>query len=170
MKTRARGEHEGPPVERRLPATSAAPVSLEAGDGRTHFAMARELAVELEGRRRSLTLGGSLLMIPATAGATLAISAAVGVSGFWLPVCALAGLTIGLSISTVAMAVSNLIGGALVRHRYLRQARALGLSDERVEEAWREAERELDERSRARLLRRPDAIVPLALDDGTRQG
>ena len=58
---------------RELPTTSAAPVSLAGADTRSHVAMARGLASELEGRRRTITLGGSLLLIPASAGATLAV-------------------------------------------------------------------------------------------------
>lgn len=169
MTGRVRDRSEGRLAKRQLPATSAAPPTLEAGDSRSHFAMARELAADLEGRRRSVTLGGSLLVIPATAGATLAISAAVGVTGFWLPICALAGLTIGLSLSTVTMAVSNLIGMAVVRRRFYWHARQLGLSDARIEEAWRDAEEELEARSRARLLRGRDAMVTLALEDTSRR-
>lgn len=153
----------------RPPSTSAAPVSLAARDDRSHVAMARELAVDLEGRRRSLTLGGSLLVIPATGGVTLAVSAAIGVPSVWLPVCTLAGLAIGLSLSAVTMAVSNLVGGAAVQRRFWRQARALGLGDAQIDQVWRDAESELDQRSRARLIGGRGAMVTVALDERTPQ-
>lgn len=168
MKASQRGRSEDARASRQLPATSAALPALAAGGGRSSLVAAREMAADLEGRRRSLTLGGSLLVIPATACATLGVSAAVGVSGFWLPVCALAGLTIGLSLSTVTMAISNVLGLAAVRRHFYRQARALGLSDAHVEEAWRAAEDELEARSRARLLGGRDAMVTLALEDPLR--
>ncbi len=148
-----------------LPSTSAAPVSLAGGDPRSHLAMARELASDLEGRRRTLTLGGSLLLIPGSAGVTLALSAYLGVTGIWLPVCALAGLAIGLTLTTVTMAGANLLGAPAVRRRYRRQARALGLGEHEIEQAWQEALAELDAKTRARLAQRPDAMVAPALEE-----
>lgn len=158
-----------------MPSTSAAPVSLSGGDTRSHFAMATELAMELEGRRRSLTLGGSLLLIPASAGAALVASAIVGVGGIWLPLCALAGLAIGPALTTAAMAASNVVGAPAVRRRYWQHARELGLSEAQIEDAWQAAQRELDDRARARLSARRDGMVapaaePLESSERPRQG
>lgn len=158
-------------VRRELPpSTSAAPVSFAGGDTRARLAMARELATDLEGRRRTITLGGSLLLIPASSGVALVASALVGVSGIWLPLCALAGLAVGPALTTAAMAAGNLIGGPAVRRRYWREARELGLSEAQIEDAWHAAERELDERARARLSERRDGMVPLSDGEQSRLG
>lgn len=153
-----------------LPVTSAAPVSFVSGDTRAHFEMAKELAAELEGRRRTYTLGGSLLLIPGAAGIALAASALVGVSGLWLPLCALAGLAVGPALCTAVMAATNLLGGPAVRRRFAQHARELGLSDDDIERAWSEATTALDERARARLSGRREAMLPLARDEQPGQG
>lgn len=137
-----------------IPATSAAPASGTLRDRSALVKLAADLAVDMEGRRRAVTLGGSLLWIPGAGAFVLALSAALGVSGVWLAVCALAGLATGPALTTASIALFSLVGVPTVRLRFAQRARALGLSPDEVEEAWLRATSQLDAEVRERLGRK----------------
>lgn len=142
------------------PVTPAAPASSALGDRPALVRVAAELALDLEGRRRAITLGGSLLWIPGAAAAVLALSAALGVRGVWLALCALAGLATGPALTTASIALLSLVGTPLVRVRFRRRARALGLSEVEIDVAWERATAELDAEVRGRLGRaRPEGAT-----------
>jgi hypothetical protein len=136
-----------------LPATSAAAPSGGGGDPQALRTLASELALELESRRRALTLGGSLLLIPACGGVVLAGAGALGVPMVMLPVCLLIGLSIGPALTTASLALGNLIGAPGARAIFCRHVRALGIPAEDAGEIWREAVLVVDARARERLLR-----------------
>ena len=140
-----------------VPATSAAPVSQALGDREALVKLASDVAMDLEGWRRAITLSGSLLWIPAAGGAVLALSAVVGVRGVWLFLCTLAGLAAGPALTTASIALLSLVGLPAVRSRYRRRARGLGLTRDEVEEAWRRATLALDAEVRERLGRKEKA-------------
>jgi hypothetical protein len=114
---------------------------------------AESIALELEGRRRSATLGGGLLLIPAAAGAATAFSAALGIPVTWLPLCALLGSAIGPALTTACIAASSVFGVPALKQVHRRRCRALGLSSEEIEAGWRSAGIILDEKARRRLGR-----------------
>lgn len=137
----------------RLPVTSAAPASQRGADPRAVRSVAEEIAVELESRRRTITLGGSLLFIPAAAGGVLAVSAALGVPMAFLPVCALIGLSIGPALTTASLALGNIVGLPRARRAFRKRALALGLPPSEVDETWRTATRVVEARARERISR-----------------
>lgn len=133
------------------PTSSAAPMSLAPGDRSARLQLARELALDLEGKRRLVTLGGGFVWIPLCGLAALLLSAGLGVRGVWLVFCGLAGVAIGPALTTSSIALLSVVGVPLVRGRFRRAARQLGLSADEAEQAWQEASGQLDERARARL-------------------
>lgn len=138
------------------PATPAAPAArggLLGTDSRAVRTAAEDLAIEMEGRRRSITLGGSLLLIPAAGGVALAVAALAGVPAIWLPLLTLTGLSAGPALTTLSLAGLNLVGGPLVKRRFNRRSQRLGLPADQIEQTWRDAMGIVDASARARLGR-----------------
>jgi hypothetical protein len=143
----------GPPAAR-LPSTSAAPHSEGGVDPSAARLASTQLAVELESRRRTITLGFSLLLIPTSAALVLTGATVIGVPMVWLPVCVLAGLSFGPALTATSLAMLNLVGAPRVRRRFRANAQRLGLPAHEVDEVWRQALDTVDANVRARLSRR----------------
>jgi hypothetical protein len=135
------------------PASPAAPGGVRPVAGRAGRALAEEIALEIEGRRRTWTLGGSLLLIPAASMAALAGAVGLEVEVVWLPLCALAGLSAGPALCTASLALANVLGAPQARRVFRQRARALGLGEEEMRVAWAQASAQLDDRARTRLER-----------------
>jgi len=115
--------------------------------------LALELAMHIEGRRRSLTLGGGLLCIPAAAAAATGISALMGVPLLYLPLCALLGSALGPALTAMTFAASSAFLRPLAKRKHRKKGRALGLSREDCDEGFARAVLMLEEKSRKRLMR-----------------
>ena len=135
-----------------IPATSASPNLNLFADGDRH-SLALDLALQIEGGRRTYTLGGGLLCIPLAAGIATAISAAIGLPLFWLPLCALLGSALGPALMTALFAFSNVIVLPMVKKRHLLEGKSLGLSAEDCAKGFEEAVLMLEEKTRRRLMR-----------------
>lgn len=139
-------------VDLPLPLTPACPATFARQSAAGAQETAIRLAEELEGARRRITLGGSLLLIPATMGVVVGAAGAVGLTGWLLVLCAFIGLAAGPGVCCGALALSTGVGGPLTRRVFRTRARALGLSDDEACAAWRAACRLLDNEDRERLL------------------
>jgi hypothetical protein len=79
------------------------------------------------------------------------LCAAVGVPFYWLPACALLGLSIGPALTTASLAALNVIGVPQTRRLFFARARSLGVPDTELDEIWRRAVGVVDTLERARL-------------------
>lgn len=136
-----------------VPASSAAPARFSGREGAELASLAAAVAEQLEGTRRSVTLGGSLMLIPASVMLMVGAGGLVGAGPAILALFAMVGLASGPAACFAALAVSNVVGSPPVRRAFLRRAAAMGLSREEADRAWRDANLRLDAAARERLLR-----------------
>ncbi len=122
--------------------------------------MAQEIARDIEGIRRQVTLSGGLLLIPATMVAIVAVAAAFGVSGAWLAICASVGLSVGPAVCLSAMFFSHVLGQPVAYRLYARRCARLGLAGPELKTAWRVALEHLDDEERRGLCK---GVSPPAL-------
>jgi hypothetical protein len=135
-----------------VPTSSAAPARFSGGDP-SLASMASRVAEELEGSRRSITLGGSLLLIPASVMVMVGAGGLIGAGPAMLALFAMVGLASGPAACGLALVLSNLFGAPLVRQVFLRRALSMGISRDDALRAWRQANDRLDVEARERLLR-----------------
>jgi hypothetical protein len=131
-----------------LPSTSMTTVAL--GGERLHQ-MAKEMAKDMEGRRRDITRGGAVVVGVGVAVATIGACAVVGGVGVYLVAVAFIAVVLGISVSVAALALSTAAVEAFVRLHWSRLARSHGLDDDVAARALEEARDALYEEERARI-------------------
>ena len=107
-------------------------------------AWAEDFAVNLEARRREVTLVGGLLLIPATMLVVVAGMAALGVTGAWLVLCAMMGLCVGPAVCLGFLASSFAAGRPLLYRAYRHRLLRAGLTGEEARATWHAAIERLD--------------------------
>lgn len=131
-----------------LPSTSATTVAL---GGERLREMARDMAKEMEGRRRHVTRTVAVGLGVSVALATVFACASVGGVGVYLLAVALIGATLGMSVSVATLALSTAAVEVFVRLHWNRLAKSHGLDANMAAVALEEARASLYEEEKARL-------------------
>jgi hypothetical protein len=135
-----------------VPTSSAAPARFGSDGDPSLASIATGVAEELEGTRRTITLGGSLLLIPTSVMVMVGAGGMIGAGPGLLALFAMVGLASGPAACFLALGLSNLVGTPLVKRAFLRRAQAMGISPQDAEAAWAQATQSLDAAARERLL------------------
>ncbi len=131
-----------------LPMTSTTTVAL---GGERLQQLAREIAREMEGRRRSVTRTVAIALGVAVAVAVIGACASFGGVGFYLLAVAVIASTLGISVSVATLALSTAAVEAFVRLHWRRLAASYGFDPQMAAIALEEARTSLYEEEKARI-------------------